>query len=95
MKRYKLNMIALTKGAEGSILYSGNKRSVHPGYQVEIVDTVGAGDAFTAMLVTGILKGYNLDNINDNANRLAAYVCSMPGATPVLSNDIRAIVRKR
>jgi fructokinase len=50
----------------------------------QLADTVGAGDAFTAALVTGLLRGrdHDLDRINAFANRLAAYVCSQPGATP-------------
>ena len=90
---YKLNMIALTKGSQGSILYTESDRSVHPGYHSKVVDTVGAGDAFVATLTLGILKGHSLDTINDNANRLAAYVCSMPGAIPLPGKDILALMR--
>jgi len=46
------------------------------------VDTVGAGDAFTATLLVGILAGRSLDEVNERANAVAAYVCSQPGATP-------------
>jgi fructokinase len=53
------------------------------------VDTVGAGDAFAAALVAGMLAGFDLDRINDHANRVASFVCSRPGATPVLPSDLR------
>jgi fructokinase len=47
-----------------------------------VVDTVGAGDAFGAALCVGLLRGCSPDLIVENANRLAAYVCSRPGAVP-------------
>src|SRR5437867_4169025 len=50
--------------------------------RTEIVDTVGAGDALTAALLVGILAGRSLDEVNERANAVAAYVCSQPGATP-------------
>jgi len=52
----------------------------HPGYRVTAIDTVGAGDAFTAALVHGLLSGLELEEINDFANRLASFVCTKKGA---------------
>lgn len=80
--RYDLRVIALTKGAHGSVLIGPDGRSVHAGVAAKVVDTVGAGDAFTAALAVGLLRGLDLDDINDHANHVAAYVCSRPGATP-------------
>jgi fructokinase len=51
---------------------------------VKVVDTVGAGDSFTAALVLGLLQKMDLDEINEIANEVARYVCSQPGATPQL-----------
>ena len=51
---------------------------------IEIVDTVGAGDSFTAALVLGLLRNFDLDKINSIANEVARYVCSRAGATPLL-----------
>jgi fructokinase len=83
--RYGLRLIALTKGACGSLLWTPGATSSHPGIRPpRIVDTVGAGDAFTAALAMGLLRGNLLDQINADANRLASYVCSQPGATPTL-----------
>jgi fructokinase len=91
MERYNLRLIALTKGGEGSVLYSCGRKSSHPGYCVEVVDSVGAGDAFTAALALGMLKGYDLDRINDSANRLASFVCSQSGATPGLPGEFTTL----
>jgi fructokinase len=90
-ERYRLRLIALTKGAHGSVLCGPEEYSVHPGVPTTIVDTVGAGDAFTAAVALGLLAGRCLGDINEHANRLASYVCSQPGATPPVPPDIRAV----
>lgn len=77
---YKIDVIALTKGEKGSRLIAADKESYHPGFSVEVVDTVGAGDAFAAALVAGLLNGDELDKINRAANWLASRVCSQKGA---------------
>jgi fructokinase len=79
---FPLDLIALTRGFRGSRLFGRGAESAHPGFVVEIADTVGAGDAFTAALVVGLLEKKNLDEINERANRLAAVVCSRRGAWP-------------
>jgi fructokinase len=79
----RLSLIAVTRGAGGSILYSPNCSFEHAGHLVpNLVDTIGAGDAFTAALTIGLLRRQNVNLINDRANRLAAHVCTHPGATP-------------
>ncbi len=81
-KRFDLDLIALTKGGAGSVLLTSERVSKHPGLQTTVVDTVGAGDAFTASLVVGMLRGDDLDILNANANRAAAGVCGHSGAIP-------------
>jgi fructokinase len=89
LRDYNLRVVALTRGPAGSALYTPDRTSDHPGLPPpKIVDTVGAGDAFTAALVLGLLKGHDLDRINDFANRLASYVCSQPGATPEIPSEM-------
>jgi fructokinase len=91
--RFRLKMIVLTKGGHGSILYAGGKAFAHPGHKTEkIVDTVGAGDAFTAAVALGLLKNWAPEQINDGANRLAAFVCSQPGGTPELPSRLKALL---
>jgi fructokinase len=77
---FSLELIALTKGPRGSRLMGREGDSVHSGFPVKVADTVGAGDAFTAALVMGLLEHKNLDEINESANRVASFVCSHPGA---------------
>ena len=90
-RRYSLRLIALTRGGEGSILYSGGIISLHDGYRVEVEDTVGAGDAFVAALVTGLLSGCELKDLHNKANQIASFVCSKHGATPRLTDEIKQL----
>jgi fructokinase len=89
--RYDIAQVTCTRGERGSLLLSGGKIFNHPGYATRVVDTVGAGDAFTAALVIGLLQGKNSDFINDAANRVASFVCSQRGATPELPDVLKAI----
>jgi fructokinase len=57
---------------------------------VKVVDTVGAGDSFTAAVALGMLAGWPIDEINRRANEVAAFVCSQPGGTPKLPEQLRA-----
>ena len=87
--RYELHLVVLTKGAEGSRLYGPDGDSESKGVPPEkIADTVGAGDAFTAAVSVGLLKGDGLEQINAHANRVASFVCSQHGATPKLPDDL-------
>jgi fructokinase len=92
MQQFPVRLVALTRGAGGSLLFEkGGRVSEHAGLKAEpLVDTVGAGDAFTAALVMGLLANRDLDRINAAANRLAAYVCTQPGATPPIPAALAA-----
>jgi fructokinase len=88
---FSLRLVALTRGANGSLLYQRDKDEVRwsdcASRPVQVVDTVGAGDSFTAALVLGLLSKMDLDEINDIANEVARFVCSQAGATPSLPED--------
>jgi fructokinase len=87
---FSLRLVALTRGANGSLLYQKDndnnevRWSDCPSRPVKVVDTVGAGDSFTAAMVLGLLRKMDLDEFNTIANEVARYVCSQPGATPAL-----------
>lgn len=88
-QRYDLQVIVLTKGAAGSVLLSADQVShQRTEGKLEIADTVGAGDAFTAAVCVGLLQKRDLDTINRAANRLAAYVCTQHGAMPPLPQSL-------
>ncbi len=82
LSSHELKLVCVTRGNAGSLLVSADKCSEHPGFKVKVADTVGAGDAFTAALVHGLLRGTPLAQINETANRVGAWVASQSGATP-------------
>jgi fructokinase len=86
---FNLDSISYTKGDKGSMLILRDKTSFQEPEKVDIVDTVGAGDAFTAGLVYGLLNDLELDKIHQIANGLATFVCTKKGATPAISDDER------
>jgi fructokinase len=75
-------LVCITRGAQGSLLVSKEGFHEHPGFSVQTVDTVGAGDAFTAALVHHFLRGAPLSAMNEAANRMGAWLAARPGATP-------------
>ncbi len=84
---HEVKLVCVTRGSSGSLLVSADEFNEHPGFKVKVADTVGAGDAFTAALVHGHLRGTSLAQINETANRVGAWVASQPGATPSLKPD--------
>jgi len=86
--QFDLRFAALTRGPRGSLLIAGAVEDDCPAPPTTVVDTVGAGDAFTATLVMGFLQGLPLKTINRHANAVASFVCSQQGATPVLPRSV-------
>src|ERR1700735_1732820 len=90
---YDLELVCVTRGERGSILYSRKGTDKHPGLSVKVADTVGAGDAFAAALVHHYFRGSSLKTINEAANQIGAWVASQPGATPPANEEILERVR--
>ncbi len=88
LSRFALKLVAVTHGAAGSHLYAPGHHSFARAPIVKVVDTVGAGDSFTAALVMGFLAGHSLEEIHRRATDIAAYVCTQPGATPPLPQEL-------
>ncbi len=85
---FDLQCVALTRGNRGAMILRGDELSDCRGAQVDVLDTVGAGDAYTASLVLGLLANDDLQHMNQRACEVAAYVCSQPGATPSLPSAL-------
>jgi fructokinase len=82
MGKYKIDMLCITQGSEGAFLFQG-KDSDHCKINVDnIVDTVGAGDAYASILCLGFLNGWNITKINKLASGFAAKIVTFPGALP-------------
>lgn len=82
MEKYNLKMVVLTAGASYSTVYTPDEVSTLPIPEVEVVDTVGAGDAFSAALIMSLLNGGTLKEAHRYAVKIAAFVCSGKGAWP-------------
>ncbi|MEN3259198.1 carbohydrate kinase [Sodalis endosymbiont of Spalangia cameroni] len=81
----RLDMLIYTRGERGSVLLRGDERAALPGQSVATVDTVGAGDAFTAVATVLALQHAPLAEINRAASKVAAWVCTCPGGMPVMT----------
>jgi fructokinase len=79
---FHLDAVCLTLGPQGCALLLNNEYLESPGFHVQVADTIGAGDAFSAALVHGMNAGWPVAQISDFANRVGALVASRPGGTP-------------
>jgi fructokinase len=88
-RAFELRVVALTRGERGSLLYREGQWSEQQPKPVTVADTVGAGDAFSAALVTGLLAEMDPDEVHSFASEVARFVCSQPGAMPVLPSEFQ------
>lgn len=88
-ERQELRCIALTLGESGAGLLIGDAFHRSKGVKTNVMDTVGAGDSFTAAMTIGLLQNRPIGEIADQAAKVAAYVCSQPGATPPIPNELK------
>jgi len=100
LQKYPLRLVAITMGAEGSLLVTPDSFNRHPGAAVKVADTVGAGDAFTAALVHTYLAHSYLDaaalaEMNEAGNRWGGWVASQPGAMPDLDAATLAAITQQ
>ena len=72
-------IIAITRDEEGSIISCANECLDFSGYKIELIDPTGAGDTFSAALLVGILKGWDLEKVGKFANAAGALVCTKKG----------------
>ena len=86
--KYNLKMLILTCGINGSYVFTSGNVSFQPTPRVEVADTVGAGDSFTAAFISNILKGRPVAEAHRCAVRTSAYVCTRPGAMPILLPEL-------
>ncbi|MFL1684666.1 MULTISPECIES: carbohydrate kinase family protein [Bacteroidales] len=82
LAKYNLKMLILTCGVNGSYVFTPGNISFVETPKVDVADTVGAGDSFTATFITGILKGKDVSEVHKHAVEVSAYVCTQNGAMP-------------
>lgn len=88
MGKYNLKMLILTCGINGSYVFTPGNVSFQPTPKVDVADTVGAGDSFTAAFIASVLKGKSVAEAHSIAVRTSAFVCTKDGAMPVLPSDL-------
>lgn len=83
MNRFDIPVTAMTRGADGSSLFmNGRRYEAATATNIQVVDTVGAGDAYAAMLAAGILDGKPPEAIISEATRFSGRICTVGGAIP-------------
>ena len=89
LAKYNLKMLILTCGVNGSYVFTPGEVSFVETPKVEVADTVGAGDSFTAAFVASILKGLPIPDAHKIAVETSAFVCTQNGAMPVLPDRLK------
>ena len=79
--------VAITMGADGCLIASREERVRVPAFQVKVVDTTGAGDAFMGGLSYGLLQGWDFARVGVFANACAALCCTKVGARAMARRD--------
>ena len=90
----QVELVCVTRGANGCLAVSRTEVVDAPGIAVRVVDTVGAGDSFTAALIQTRLAGWSLRRSVEFANRVGSLVASRPGAMPVLRDELATLHRE-
>lgn len=88
LRAYRLKMLILTCGIHGSYVFTSQDFSFLETPKVEVVDTVGAGDSFTAAFISSILHGKTVKEAHRRAVDVSAYVCTQNGAMPTLPSSL-------
>ena len=88
MRYPKLRIVILTCGAIGSYVFTADETSYIPTPKVEVADTVGAGDSFTATFVAQTLAGKTIHEAHAKAVAVSAYVCTQNGAMPSIPAEL-------
>lgn len=89
LAKYNLKMLILTCGTEGSYVFTPGEVSFLETPQVQVTDTVGAGDSFTGAFVAAILSGKTVKDAHRLAVDVSAFVCTQNGAMPELAEELK------
>ncbi len=95
-KKFHAQTICVTRGGHGALIWHEEEFYEHPGFKVQVADTVGAGDSFLATLITGLLQKQPVSEILPRACAVGAFVASRRGANPIYDEaGIRQIMDSR
>ena len=86
MKQYNLKLVALNYGSKGSVLITPTEKSQLETPKINVIDTIGAGDSFTATMAMEFVNGQSLDKVHQRAIEVSSFVCQSNGAMPDYNN---------
>ncbi len=89
LSKYKLKLLILTCGVNGSYVFTPGNVSFVETPKVEVADTVGAGDSFTATFISSLLHGDSIVEAHRRAVRVSAFVCTQHGAMPIIPENLK------
>ena len=92
LDRFGLDLVAVTRGAEGAELYAHGESLRSPGHPVASVNPVGAGDAFSGILAAGLLRNVDPDKMLEAACAAGAAVVQQEGAQVSLPEDVQRLL---
>ena len=88
LREFGLRQAVLTDGADGAWFYDNGQLWQQPAVPVDVIDTVGAGDAFCAVMAAALARGKVLQEAAPICAKVAAFVASQPGATPPWTENL-------
>lgn len=89
---FDIHTICITRGGDGVLVYSKNNFYDIPGVKVEVADTVGAGDSFSAAFLYTLERTGNAALAAEKGCHLGAFVASQNGAVPDYTNKIMEVL---
>jgi fructokinase len=80
---YRIEQLCITNGDQGAVIYQGDRNNYYRLKTENVIDTVGAGDAYAAILCLGYLKEWDICKTNEIASGFAGEIVKIPGALPI------------
>lgn len=93
-KDYLIEIILVTMGSAGCLVFNGTNSTIVPGYKVVVADTIGAGDSFSAAFLWALFQGNTPEKAVECGNLMGSYVASHSGAVPDYSVDLMESIAK-
>lgn len=90
--KYNLKILVLTCGVNGSYVFTPGGKSFLPTPKVEVVDTIGAGDSFSAVFIASVMRGCSIADAHQNAVNVSAFVCTQSGPMPDIPDSLKKTV---
>lgn len=85
--RYDIDTVLVTMGGDGALIAEGGMIRRHPGFKVQVADTIGSGDAFLAGFIFQNLRGATAEKALEFASGMGAFIASQSGACPSYKPD--------